>query len=429
MLTLYLLITFLIYYISLPYTASAVMFGSKKWKDRLGLGKYPDPPQNKKVIWLHASSMGEVKVLSILAGQLSRLSSDISFCITVMTDTGYERAKSSIPQSHLVAYFPLDHYSAIKRFIDKVKPSAAVFIETEIWPNTINFLGSHRIPIFLANGRISEKAHRRYHWARNGMARIFRHYHSLMVQSEDDRNRFVSLGVDPKQIEIVGSLKFDAPMTVIAPQKKEQLRRTLPFADDARIFIAGSTREGEHEIILKVFRSLLWQQPNSALILVPRHLDKIDDICRIASELHLDCRLYSKSEPADGNLRVIVVDQVGILNDLYHISDIAFVGGTLVDIGGHNILEPVWAGIPALYGPSIYNVTDSSEYILSNGFGAMVSDGDDLLDKLNLFFTGKTSYNKKAPGSEKSSRASLTAQKILDGIGYDRKNLADHNRK
>jgi tRNA (guanine-N7-)-methyltransferase len=180
---------------------------------------------------------------------------------------------------------------------------------------------------------------------------------------------------------------------------------------------------------LRLFQSLLLKQPKTALILVPRHLDKTEDICRIASDLRLDCQLYSKTDESNKKPNVLVVDRVGILNDLYHLSDIAFVGGTLTDIGGHNILEPVWAGIPVLYGPSIFNVTDSSEYILSNNYGAMVADADQLLDKLNLFFSGNLSYNEKSSGSEPSSRAYMTAKKIVSGIGYDRKNLANHNRK
>jgi 3-deoxy-D-manno-octulosonic-acid transferase len=407
----------------------AAIFGSRKWNDRLGFSHYSRPPQDKKMIWLHASSMGEVKVLSILAEQLYRLAPDISFCITVMTESGLNKAQSSIPHCHIFAYFPLDYYSSIKRFVDKIKPVAVVFIETEIWPNTLAHLGRRKIPIFLANGRISERAHRRYRWGRQGLYKIFPNYNSLMVQSEADQKRFISLGADPAQIDIIGSLKFDAPMTVIPPQKKEELRRTIPFVDGTKIFIAGSTREGEHEIIMKVFQSLLSKQPKTALILVPRHLDKIEDICRIASDLQLDCQLYSKTDESNKKINVLIVDRVGILNELYHLSDIAFVGGTLTDIGGHNILEPVWAGIPVLYGPSIFNVTDSSEYILSNNYGAVVADADQLLEKLNLFFSGNLSYNKKSSGSEKSSRAYMTAQKIMSGIGYDRKNLADHNRK
>ncbi len=357
--------------------------------------------------------MGEVKVLSILAGQLYTLDKNIEFCVTVMTETGLKSAQGLTGPVTGVGFMPLDYGSSIRRFLDRINPAATIFIETEIWPNMIIHLGRRGIPIFLANGRLSERASSRYRRARSGLVKIFPHYTRLMVQSEDDKERYIKIGADRKNIEVMGSLKFDAPLIVMPNSERETLRNSFPFEHNCRILTAGSTREGENEIILRVFKKLSAEFPDLRLILVPRHLDRLDEICLLASGLDISCTLYSKASE-NPNVQMAVVDRMGILNNIYFISDIAFVGGTLVEIGGHNILEPVWAGTPVLYGPSIHNVRDSSEYIIENGFGEMVKDESDILGKLALFFRGEIRYNRKESISGEKSRAYRTARVILN---------------
>jgi 3-deoxy-D-manno-octulosonic-acid transferase len=427
-LTLYKIFTFLVYYIASPYTFLSFLFGSRKWGQRLGFRNCPITGDDKKVIWMHASSMGEVKVLSILADQLLELDSDLRFCITVMTAAGYKSAENRMGGKAPVAYFPLDYFSPVKRFLDRTNPSVAVFIETEIWPNMVMELGKRGIPIFLANGRLSERAARRYRRAKQGLRHVFANYSRIMVQTEGDRQRYLNVGAESDIIDVLGSLKFDAPLIQVPPEKKAALRKSLPFNTHARIITAGSTREGENEIILQLFARSYSDVPDMRLILVPRHLDRIEDICRKAEEYQLEYALYSRRTDLNSERTVLIVDAMGILNDLYAVSDIAFVGGTLVDIGGHNILEPVWAGIPVLYGPSIFNVRDSSEYILENNYGAMVQDGEELYHQLVDFFDKKVEYRRRTIESKELSRTYRTARIILNSIGSNGKNLAHHNK-
>jgi len=427
-LTLYRIFTFLVYYITLPYTFISFLFGSRKWEQRLGFRNCPVAGDDKKVIWMHASSMGEVKVLSILADQLLELDKDIRFCITVMTAAGFKSAENCMGGKATVGYFPLDYFSPIKRFLDRTNPSAAIFIETEIWPNMVMQLGRRGIPVFLANGRLSERAARRYRRVRQGLRYVFAHYSRIMVQTEGDRQRYLNIGAGSEIIDVLGSLKFDAPLIQVPPEKKTALRKSLPFNTHTRIVTAGSTREGENEIILQLFARLYNDVPDIRLILVPRHLDHIEDICRKAEEYQLEYALYSKITEQNSDRTVLIVDAMGILNDLYAVSDIAFVGGTLVDIGGHNILEPVWAGTPVLYGPSIFNVGDGSEYILENNFGAMVQDREELYHQLVNFFDKKVEYRRRTIESKELSRTYRTARIILNGIGSNGKHLAHHNK-
>jgi len=392
------------------------MAGSIKWKNRLGYLQVPDKTGEEKTIWLHASSIGEVKVLAILKDHLEKADSDISVFITVMTEAGYQSAGRLVINRNRVAYLPLDYRSAINRFISSIRPRAAVFIETEIWPNIIDNLGKKNIPIFLANGRLSEKSCNNYVRFRKTLGRLFENYRRLMVQSETDKKRYIKIGAPEERIEVIGNLKFDAAAETVSADEKEQLKKGLPFEKEARLFIAGSTRREENEIILRTYKKLTKKYPGLNLILVPRHLEKISEIERLAGKYGISYCLYSECGLSTQEVSAVVVDKIGLLNRLYSISDIAFVGGTLADIGGQNILEPVWAGIPVLYGPSIFNVRDSSQYILENRLGAMVKDENELYDKLHLFFSNELVFKRKDETSTDKSRAGKTAQTIFENI-------------
>ncbi len=413
MLTLYKAFTFLVHYITLPYTALAALFGSRKWRNRLGFHKIRRVDKSAPVVWLHASSMGEVNVLATLAAQIKSLAPLSDIYVTVMTVTGLERAEKSINDAIGIGYLSLDYRAPIERFLCLVKPSVAVFIETEIWPNHICLLGERKIPVVLANGRLSEKAHRRYLRVKSGMRQVLSNYAEMDLQTDADATRFVEIGADPDKIEVLGSLKFDTPTRNLPESERKALREQLPFSAGARIFIAGSTRNGENEVIFDVYQKLKQEFPELKLLLVPRHLDKIPQIVVSAESRGLRYLLHSKVAPESSPVDAVIVDKMGILNDLYQICDIAFVGGTLSDIGGHNILEPVWAGIPVLYGPSLFNVGDSSRYILENGFGEMIKDGEELRERLRAFLSGEKAYRRRNELTQESSRAYRTARKIV----------------
>jgi 3-deoxy-D-manno-octulosonic-acid transferase len=393
-----------------------MLLGSTKWKNRLGYAPRFDRKDVNKNIWLHASSMGEVKVLGILKEYLEKTDNSLSIFITVMTEAGYQSARQYITSRNQLAYLPFDSPPAVNRFLKRMKPHAAVFIETEIWPNILSKLGKMNIPIFLANGRLSEKSCNSYIYFRRPLTQLFKNYKCLMVQSENNKRRYIKIGAEADKIEVIGNLKFDAPANIISHEQREKIKEGFPFSEEARIFIAGSTRKNENEIILRVYKQLNEKFPDLKLILVPRHLEKVHETEKLAIKYEIPYCLYTMGNDSGQELSAVVIDKMGLLNQLYSISDIAFVGGTLADIGGQNILEPVWAGIPVLYGPSIYNVKDSSEYILENRFGAMVQDANELHDKLVLFFKGELTYNRKKETLPENSRAEKTARIILENI-------------
>jgi 3-deoxy-D-manno-octulosonic-acid transferase len=426
--TLYEIFTFIVYYIAFPFLYLLYRTGSYKWGQRLGFYRNGNSTR-KNDLWLHASSMGEVKVLSIIVRELRKLNDALQLHITVMTETGYGRARELFSDYAEVSYLPLDYSSSIKRFLNTINPTGAVFIETEIWPNMVHELGRRGIPIFLANGRLSESSGRRYQWFKSGLRKIFSYYNILMVQSETDKTRYTEIGAAPDRMKVIGSLKFDAPVKILSTEKKASIKKKLPFKKSARLFIAGSTRIGEEELILDTYKKLLTDFENLRLILAPRHLHRLDDVRKIIENHRLPYVCYSEIRGHAKDVNILLIDKMGILNNLYAVSDIAFVGGTLVDIGGQNILEPVWVGVPVLYGLSIFNVKDSSEYILNGKYGAMVQNNNELYTKLQLFLRGAETYNIKHPDDSEPTRALQTARIILEGLNKNANSLAENNNQ
>ena len=412
MLTLYKIATFVIYYVTLPYTFLSSFSGSVKWKNRLGLG-FTEVAHDKPLIWMHAASMGEVSVLGILADHIRRQGEAVQLYVTVMTETGYKRARELLQDDVSISFFPLDCKTPIKRFLKTIEPDLAVFIETEIWPNWISRLHRKNVPIVLANGRLSEKSARSYARFGSSMQRLMSRYSRILVQSEENKVRFMSIGAEESKIVVAGSLKFDAPVRELTDSTKKIIRESLPFGQDAKILICGSSRSGEHEQLLDVFVNLKKKHTSLRMILVPRHLDKIDDITRMIGDRNLKSVRYTGMDSTIQDVDILLVDQIGCLNDLYPASDIAFVGGTLVDIGGHNLLEPVWAGVPVLFGPYTANVKDSAEYIEKSNFGCKVDDSRKLESSLDKFLSGHLEFTRKTDSSESTSGASGTAQIIL----------------
>jgi len=412
MLNLYRIAAALIYCCLWPFMRLSARRGSRKWRQRAG--HHNGPTVSKSFdLWLHASSVGEVNVVEILCDCLIRLRPEISIYLTVMTETGMNQVRRLFGENRPVGFFPVDHGPAVRRFLNTIEPRAAVFVETEIWPNMITALGARRIPIILANGRLSEKARKRYRLFRPGMRKVFANYSMMFLQSERDRQRYLSIGAPPDRMIVIGNLKLDAPPYEISEEEKAGIRNRLPFKNDSKIFIAGSTRHDEDAIILDIYSQLVATISDLVLILVPRHPEKAAPVWKMIEQRGLTGQLYSRLDNSAGDVQVVLVDEVGHLNDLYAASDIAFVGGTLADIGGHNILEPVWAGIPVLYGPSVANVVESSRYITEGGYGEKISDGDDLRRKLTSFFSGAGSYRRRRGEDYRPTRVEKTAREIL----------------
>ena len=331
-------------------------------------------------IWIHCSSVGEVNLSEDLVNKFYSISRK-NILISVFTDTGYENAvkKYSAKNKIKVIYFPIDDKDKIQEILKKINLELLVLVETELWPNLINEVNKNKSRIVIVNGRISDRSYPRYKKMKFLLKSMLGKIDYFYMQSEIDKNRIIDLGASNEKVENIGNLKFSISLEKYSDEEKKEYKEFLNILD-RKIFVAGSTRTGENEIILNVFKKL----KNTVLIIVPRHLENVDKIINLINKNNLSFIKYSEIEKGNTNKKdIIVVDKMGVLRKLYSISDIAFVGGTLVNIGGHNLLEPLFYRKKPIFGKYTQNVTDISKEILKRNIGFQVQNESEFLEAIN----------------------------------------------
>ena len=331
-------------------------------------------------IWIHCSSVGEVNLSEDLVNKFYSISRK-NILISVFTDTGYENAvkKYSAKNKIKVIYFPIDDKDKIQEILKKINLELLVLVETELWPNLINEVNKNKSRIVIVNGRISDRSYPRYKKMKFLLKSMLGKIDYFYMQSEIDKNRIIDLGASNEKVENIGNLKFSISLEKYSDEEKTEYKEFLNILD-RKIFVAGSTRTGENEIILNVFKKL----KNTVLIIVPRHLENVDKIINLINKNNLSFIKYSEIEKGNTNKKdIIVVDKMGVLRKLYSISDIAFVGGTLVNIGGHNLLEPLFYRKKPIFGKYTQNVTDISKEILKRNIGFQVQNESEFLEAIN----------------------------------------------
>ncbi|SJN11255.1 Lipid IVA 3-deoxy-D-manno-octulosonic acid transferase [often with also] [Halomonas citrativorans] len=357
-----------------------------RWQ-RLGrrLGKLPTPPR----IWLHCASVGEVRAARpLIEGLLTRYPRH-NLLLTTMTATGARQAQALIEQqldhhSRLAhCFLPLDFPGAAKRFVRRVAPELAIMFETELWPNLLHACQKHGTPVAVVNGRLSPKAFKRYQKIAPLMARTLANVDWLAAKSADDAKRFEALGAVPGKTAVVGSLKFEVSLPSGGSIESERL---LLEWGERPVWVAGSTRDGEEALLLEAHRQLLHQFPDALLVLVPRHPQRFDEVAALCKAKKWETSRRSQGEPVTPATQVYLGDTLGELGVLYGAGLVAFVGGSLVPLGGHNVLEPAALGKPVLSGPFVENFADVVEPLEAAGALTLVADVDALVDALQCRF-------------------------------------------
>ena len=412
---LYRIFTSLIYLLSYPYGRVCAARGNAVWQARLGLTK-----RQPVDIWLHAASVGEVKVIGHLMQHLHRTRPHLKMAITTMTAAGYTTAKEVVNGIAEIGFFPFDTAGNMRRTLQQMSPRLIVIAETEIWPNLIIEAGRRGIPVVQVNGRISEKAFRQYLRIKNALGRLLKTYDRLFVKSEPDRDRFLALGVPSDSLCVTWDMKFDAPLLAKTSLEIATLRSEAGIAESDFLLVAGSTRPGEEEALLDVYRRIKARHPRVRLLLAPRHLERLPEVEGLIDACgESRYRFGNARPPADAaeSRGIVIVDRMGILNDLYCTADMAFVGGTLVNIGGHNILEPVWARTPVVFGPSLSNVLDAAEYIETNNYGTRVESTTQLAELLEAVLDGQRTFAVKDEIDLHQSATAIAGTYILERLG------------
>jgi len=345
----------------------------KRWAERYGYCAGKVEPHG---IVLHSVSVGETLAAVPLVRALRHRYPALPITVTTMTPTGSERAQSAFGKDVHHVYLPYDLPGAINRFLDTVDPRLVIIMETELWPNIIRILHQRNIPLVIANARLSERSARGYKKLGGFMCNLLQCITLIAAQNAEDGERFLSLGLKRSHLAVTGSLKFDISVTPELAARAVTLRRQ--WASRRPVWIATSTHDGEEAIILDAHRQLLLQFPNLLLILVPRHPERFKDACHLTQKRGFTFTLRSSGAVPPTSTQVVIGDTMGELMLLYGIADIAFVGGSLVERGGHNPLEPAAHAIPVLMGPHIWNFKDICAKLQQAEGLITVNDGDAL---------------------------------------------------
>lgn len=351
-------------------------FGHIPPEELAKIGKRP-------VIWLHAVSVGEAIASRPLLKALRDRYPRHAIVLSSTTETGRGIA-SGFPEKDLCIYFPFDFLPAVRRTLDALRPRLVVIMETEIWPNFTREANRRKIPLILANGRISDRSfggYQRFSWFFRHPLRLFSH---LCMQTDTDRERICAIGAPPERSSTSGNLKYDIPIRQRSPAEKGDLRARYSISVGLTVITAGSTHPGEEEQILAAYRELLNSDDRLFLVLVPRHPERANEVSAMLERRGLIYRRRSAMAASSGKMfrggHVLLVDTIGELMDLYAISDLVFVGGSLMPTGGHNLLEPASVGVPSIFGPHMTNFREIAALVLRYQAGMQVDSATGLAE-------------------------------------------------
>ncbi|MGF6694857.1 3-deoxy-D-manno-octulosonic-acid transferase [Metapseudomonas resinovorans] len=367
-------------------------------------------------IWVHAVSVGESIAAAPMVRALLERYPDLPITITCMTPTGSERIRALFGDRVQHCYLPYDLPWAAARFLDRVRPKLAVIMETELWPNHIHQCARRGVPVVLANARLSERSARGY--ARFGKltAPMLAELSWIAVQTEAEAARFRALGARSECVGVTGSIKYDLRIDPALLQRAGALRSQ--WGAGARpVWIAASTHAGEDEVVLAAHKTLLAQRPDALLILVPRHPERFGPVFELCRREGLAAVRRSSGALVAQTDSVLVGDTMGELLFLYALADIAFVGGSLVPNGGHNLLEPAALGKPVLSGPHLFNFLEIAAQLRDAGALAEVADADQLAAQVGALWidTGRAQAMREAGlGVLKANQGAL--ERLLGGI-------------
>lgn len=367
-------------YILLAYLLAPVLVGVMLWRgirdrsywrdfgQRFGFG---DAPFAGESLWVHAVSVGEVQAAAALIRALRARYPGLPIVLTTVTPTGAERARAEFGDRVHVRYVPYDLPGSVRRFFDRVRPRAAIILETELWPNLYHECGRRGVPLVLASARISPRSVGRYRRLAGLFRETLSHGIVIAAQSEGDAERFRSIGANPQRTHVTGNIKCDFALPADLIAKGAALRRQ--HAGGRSVWVAGSTHAGEEEIVLSV-QGALTVSPRPLLVLVPRHPARFDDVATLLERRRVPYVRRSSGATCTASTEVMLVDSLGELMQFYAAADLAFVGGSLVPVGGHNLLEPAALGIATLTGPHNFNAQEIADMLIESGAVEIVTD-------------------------------------------------------
>jgi 3-deoxy-D-manno-octulosonic-acid transferase len=348
--------------------------------ERFGFGS---AVAHSPTIWLHAVSLGEMSAAAPLIRSIMANHPRHPLVLTAATPAGRARAQALFADAADIRFLPYDTPGSVGRFLARIRPQLGVIMETELWPNLYEQCGQRGIPLILASARLSAKSVARYRRLRALFGGVFKGNVAVAAQSVADAERFVAIGAAAAKTQVIGNVKFD-----LQPDSGsiEQGRRLRAAFGNRAVWIAGSTHDGEEELMLDSQAGVRAQRPDALLVLVPRHKDRFAAVADLLTRRGIKFARRSSREAVQDDIEVLLGDTLGELPTLYAAADAAFVGGSLVPIGGHNLLEPAALGLPVLTGPSYFNGKEIAQMLLHEGAAIEVAGAADLAATLLRLF-------------------------------------------
>lgn len=343
-----------------------------RWYERLGFYPGTAAKCQERPIWVHAVSVGESMAAFPLIRALQQERDDLAIVVTTTTVTGAANVQRTLGDSVLHVYFPYDLPFILRRFIETFRPRILVILETELWPNTVAVCKQRGIKLVLANARLSQASLRGYAALAPLSRSMVSSFDCIAAQGGRDGERFLELGARPGRLEVTGSLKFDLVPPASLREQAEVLQRTLGV--NRPVFMLGSTRDGEERILFDAVDELIAEFHDLLVVLAPRHPERFEEVTTLCAEHGYQVVRYSSGEPCSAETRIYLVDVMGELPRFYAAADIAFVGGSLLPFGGHNVLEPASLGIPVLCGPHTHNFAEICGLLRDAGALTVVPD-------------------------------------------------------
>jgi 3-deoxy-D-manno-octulosonic-acid transferase len=380
-------------YVVLTYLLAPIVMAMEGWKSiwqpdyrgrlaqRLGfIDSQPTPGS----LWLHAVSVGEVQAAAGLIRALRQRFPDVAVVVSTVTPTGAQRARALFGDSVRHCYLPYDLPGPVNRFLDRIQPRVAIILETEIWPTLYDALGRRRIPLVIASARLSIRSVDRYRRLTSLFRETLSHGVLIGAQTTSDAERFRAIGAAPERVEVTGNVKFDIEIPAATISAGREFRARC--AAQRPTWIAGSTHEGEEDAALVAHNAVCERHPSALLILVPRHPQRFEAVRALLRRRGIRfSQRSSGAEPRETDT-VFLVDTLGELQLFYAASDVAFVGGSLVPIGGHNLLEPAVLAVPMVSGPHTQNAQDVADLLEQCGALRLVNDAQELAQRVNDWF-------------------------------------------
>ena len=376
MLILYHVLATIILIFSLP---PYLLVNKGRFKERLGLNLPNLGESEVGRLWVHALSVGELLSAIPLLEALRNRYPSREIVFSVKTATGLEIARERLRgKIDYLLPMPLDFWWSVRRMIKNINPAIYILVETDIWPGLISSLKKRAIKTILVNGRVSPRTGRSYIRWRFFVKRMLRSLELFLMQTELDKNRIIRGGISPDKVKVTGNIKFDRKWRPLDDRERNRWLKLLN-RKNGPIWVAGSTHRPEEKIIFNVFDELLKSFPDLSLIIGPREAHRFDEVYYLARDLGFRAIRRTELPAENQEYNVFILNTLGELGQVYGLADVAFVGGSLASIGGHNVLEPAFFGMPVLFGPYTYNFAAMSQLLIKCGGGKMVADESELL--------------------------------------------------